>query len=221
MLSDNIKNIRKNKGVTQEELANRLHITRQTISKWEKGYSVPDAEMLSKMADALDVSVTELLRMEKTELEQSDAVADQLSRINEQLTIKNRRTRRIWKAAIILFIVLVVIPIVIEIVAAIAFMPVGEKLEGADVGFNGSTEWTCTLNGKEYACSVQYDRDYNIVSHGGDDFIAKHVDFAGCMDANELAKRLEDYFDRKGGSVQLSEVKGLPLKSHNPDGEAE
>ena len=61
MLSQNLKTIRKNKGFTQEDLANRLHVTRQTISKWEKGYSVPDADLLSKLADELDVSVSELL----------------------------------------------------------------------------------------------------------------------------------------------------------------
>ena len=46
MLSDNIKTLRKSKGLTQEELANRINVVRQTVSKWEKGYSVPDAEML-------------------------------------------------------------------------------------------------------------------------------------------------------------------------------
>ena len=61
MLSDNIRTVRKNKGFTQEDLASRLHVTRQTISKWEKGLSVPDAEMLSKLADELEVSVSELL----------------------------------------------------------------------------------------------------------------------------------------------------------------
>lgn len=49
MLSDNIKNLRKNKGFTQEELANKLNVVRQTVSKWEKGYSVPDAEMLKRL----------------------------------------------------------------------------------------------------------------------------------------------------------------------------
>ena len=54
MLNENIKNLRKNKGYTQEELANKLNVVRQTISKWEKGYSVPDAEMLKKLAEIFD-----------------------------------------------------------------------------------------------------------------------------------------------------------------------
>lgn len=95
MLSGNIKNIRKNKGFTQEELAVRLHVTRQTVSKWEKGLSVPDADLLSDMAEILDVSVSELLGEKTAERQQQDAVIEQLSRINEQMAVRNRRAERI------------------------------------------------------------------------------------------------------------------------------
>ena len=61
MLGDNIKAFRKQKGMTQEELAERLHVVRQTVSKWEKNLSVPDAAALQELADALDVTVTQLL----------------------------------------------------------------------------------------------------------------------------------------------------------------
>ena len=46
MLSDNIKRIRKSKGLSQEELAIKLNVVRQTVSKWENGLSVPDSDML-------------------------------------------------------------------------------------------------------------------------------------------------------------------------------
>lgn len=100
MLNKNLKTIRNNKGFTQEELANRLHVTRQTISKWEKGYSIPDADLLSKLADELDVSVSNLLGKEEIPAEETDSLSNQLARINEQLSIKNRRAKRVWKAAI-------------------------------------------------------------------------------------------------------------------------
>ena len=96
MLQENIKLIRKDRGLTQEELAIRVNVVRQTVSKWEKGLSVPDAEMLQKIADVLEVSVSQLLgREEETEKDRNE-VAEQLSRINEQLAIKNRRAKRIW-----------------------------------------------------------------------------------------------------------------------------
>ena len=61
MLNDNVKLQRKAKGLSQEELAAKLNVARQTLSKWEKGRSVPDAEMLIQIAKALDTSASDLL----------------------------------------------------------------------------------------------------------------------------------------------------------------
>lgn len=96
MLGDNIKTLRKNKGFTQEELAIRLNVVRQTISKWEKGFSVPDAEALQKLADVLEVDIKQLLGADVQLEQKNDEMVEQLARINEQLVIKNRRARRIW-----------------------------------------------------------------------------------------------------------------------------
>ena len=97
MLQENIKNFRRERGLTQEELAIRVNVVRQTVSKWEKGVSVPDAELLQKIAEVLEVSVSQLLGQEK-EMEHRNEIAEQLSRINEQLAIRNRRSKRIWTA---------------------------------------------------------------------------------------------------------------------------
>ena len=61
MLNENIKNLRKSKGLSQEELAMRLHVVRQTVSKWENGLSVPDAAALISLAAELDTSAVVLL----------------------------------------------------------------------------------------------------------------------------------------------------------------
>lgn len=104
MLHKTLKDLRKKKGYSQEEAASRLNVVRQTVSKWEKGLSVPDADMLVKLAELYEVTVGELLGApqaceETTEPNQPDMreVAEQLSRINEQLVIRNRRSSRIWK----------------------------------------------------------------------------------------------------------------------------
>lgn len=97
MLYENLKELRKAKGISQEELASQLHVVRQTISKWEKGFSVPDSEMLVRLAEVFDVTVSELLGM-KIDVENNKSdIAEQLANINEQLAIKNRRSRKIWK----------------------------------------------------------------------------------------------------------------------------
>ena len=108
MFGENLKTLRKQKGFSQEELAARLHVVRQTVSKWEKGLSVPDADTLIRLAEVLEVSVSELLGA-KIENENAADVAEQLSRINEQLAIRNRRSRRIWKAIAIILATIVVI----------------------------------------------------------------------------------------------------------------
>ena len=108
MLSDTIQTLRKEKGYSQEEVAIRLNVVRQTVSKWEKGLSVPDADMLMKIAELFEVPVSVLLGGKRDSDAETSSIAEQLSRINEQLAMKNRRARRIWKiigVAILVFIV--------------------------------------------------------------------------------------------------------------------
>lgn len=98
MLNENLAKIRKEKGLTQESLANKLNVVRQTVSKWENGTAVPDADTLCKIADALEVEVAELLgRRAEAAPESNDGLTRTLAEINEQLAIRNRRSQRIWK----------------------------------------------------------------------------------------------------------------------------
>ena len=90
MINDNIKKYRRKKGLTQEEMAKKLHVVRQTVSKWETGKSVPDAEVLIRMAEVLDVSVNELLGIESVQ-GNMDEVAEELIRVKERLEEQNRR----------------------------------------------------------------------------------------------------------------------------------
>ena len=57
-LNENLETLRKQRGFAQEELAIRVNVVRQTVSKWEKGLSVPDAEVLQKIAETLEVEET-------------------------------------------------------------------------------------------------------------------------------------------------------------------
>ena len=121
MLNENMKALRKNKGLTQEELANRLNVVRQTVSKWEKGFSVPDAEMLQKIADVLESDVSQLLGAPIQQNENTDVIAEQLSRINEQLVVKNNRSRKIWKAVGIILAIIIVAQMLLVALGLTAF----------------------------------------------------------------------------------------------------
>ena len=98
MLSDNIQKYRKEKGWSQEELAVRLNVVRQTVSKWERGISVPDAELLLQLAELLEVSVSTLLGIEEKNW-RADALAEELAAVNAELARRNRRAVLVKEAA--------------------------------------------------------------------------------------------------------------------------
>lgn len=87
MLSENIKAVRKSKGLSQEDLAIKLNIVRQTISKWEKGLSVPDSDMLISISEVLETPVSTLLGENVIESKADDikAISEKLEVINLQL----------------------------------------------------------------------------------------------------------------------------------------
>lgn len=121
MFHENLKTMRKAKGYTQEKLAIKLNVVRQTVSKWEKGLSVPDADVLCKIADVLDMDVSTLLGEEIVEETDKSAVAQQLAKISEQLAMKNQHSKKIWKVVcIILFVILVFYILAIVVFSVIA-----------------------------------------------------------------------------------------------------
>ena len=122
MLAENLKALRKAKGLSQEELAARLHVVRQTVSKWEKGRSVPDADLLIRLAEELDTTSAALLGPElPPEAEGSSTTAEQLGRIAEQLAVKNRRARRIWRIVAGVLIAFVMVNLLLILLNFAAF----------------------------------------------------------------------------------------------------
>lgn len=119
MLNENIKKYRKEKGFSQETLAQELSVVRQTVSKWEKGLSVPDAEMLTKISEVLDVPVMTLLGgiPEETEekLNNSD-IANQLYILNNQFAKELYRRRKVRRIILtVLLCLFVILPLLLVI----------------------------------------------------------------------------------------------------------
>ena len=121
MFGENLKAMRKAKGYTQEELAIKINVVRQTVSKWEKGLSVPDADVLSQIAEVLDTKVSVLLGGTITEETDKDAVAEQLAKISEQLAIKNRRSKAIWKTIGMIVLAIMLLNMLLNILAVTLF----------------------------------------------------------------------------------------------------
>ena len=89
MLNENIKAIRKSKGLSQQDLADKLNVVRQTISKWEQGLSVPDSDLLIALSEALETPVSTLLGENVVESE-----ADAVKALSEKLEIINLQFAR-------------------------------------------------------------------------------------------------------------------------------
>ncbi|MCH5208682.1 MAG: helix-turn-helix transcriptional regulator [Oscillospiraceae bacterium] len=119
MLNENIKAVRKSKGLSQEELAVKLNVVRQTVSKWENGLSVPDSDMLITISEVLETPVSTLLGETVTESKADDlkAICEKLEVINLQLAQRKPARRKMlhWlfislcAVTVIIFAVLVIL----------------------------------------------------------------------------------------------------------------
>ena len=114
MLKENIKMIRKQKGLSQEELAIKLNVVRQTISKWEQGLSVPDSELLVSLSEALDTPVSVLLGETVSE-EKSDSlkeISEKLEIINLQLAQRKENKRKILHCFFIILCIVLLLTVI-------------------------------------------------------------------------------------------------------------
>ncbi len=114
MLNENLRKLRKSKGISQEELAIKLNVVRQTVSKWEQGLSVPDSEMLIRISEELDTPVNVLLGETVSADEENEikTIAAKLELLNEQFAKRNESRRRFWR---IVFIIIGVVTLCVWI----------------------------------------------------------------------------------------------------------
>lgn len=119
MLNENIKRLRKSKGLSQEELAIKLNVVRQTVSKWENGLSVPDSNMLLSLADELDTSVSTLLGESV-----SESTSDDLKIISEKLEVINLQLAKksMIKVKIVRGVLIALCTLTVMILIALALM---------------------------------------------------------------------------------------------------
>ena len=137
MFADNLKTLRRARGLSQEELAGRLHVTRQTISKWENALSVPDAELLLRLAEELEVPVSRLLGGPVEEEPAPDQVAAHLAELNRLLAERNRRSRRIWRTVAGVLIGIAALYVLLMVFSAAALRSLTTETEGTVVPIEG------------------------------------------------------------------------------------
>ena len=202
MLSDNIKILRKKKGYSQETLAEQLHVVRQTISKWEKGISVPDAVMLDRMAELFEVPVSVLLggglEVEEEEPSELNEIAQQLAVLNDQLVQQAVRRRKVIRYAFV-----GVFAAIFVLIGAAIGLRVYTESQLRDEASLRTVRYECTLDGESYVYEASYNSQFQILYEGGDAWISNHVRPEQYEDVNVLSAQMQDYFEEKGGTCTI------------------
>ena len=119
MLNENIKAIRKSRGLSQQELAVKINVVRQTVSKWEQGLSVPDSDLLIALSEALETPVSTLLGETVTE-----SKADEVKALSEKLEVINLQfaRRKALRRATVHWLLIVVCVGILAVTAVLAMV---------------------------------------------------------------------------------------------------
>ena len=114
-IGKNLQELRKQKGMTQEQLAEHFNVARRTVSRWETGSNMPDLDILIEMSDFYDVDLRELLNGERTEEKMEKELNETVLKVaeysNEEKTRFTQRLHWMFVAGLIGFIVFTVITI--------------------------------------------------------------------------------------------------------------
>jgi len=162
MLNENIKALRKAKGLSQEELAIKLAVVRQTVSKWENGLSVPDAGMLMKIADALDTTVNTLLGETVDEPEDQESlktIAAKLELMNEQYAKQAERRRKTWRTAFVILGIIAIIGVAKEVLGIIHLHQFNSMVESS-TSIIGGADAPTTM----YVSSISLDKISSVMT---------------------------------------------------------
>ena len=190
-IGKNIMNLRKKNGLSQEELAGKIGVARQTISKWELGETSPDLKQSKELSKIFNVSLDELTDND----------------IREVLVEKTSNTEKlaglILKLIKFMIVFIIVVPILL-IILRTAFKRINENNSGRlmDISIE------CTLHGETYNYDfVYYEETGEIKYAGGDGYLANITDVDKCNDAYQAIDKIDAYVKNNGGTCKISEAK--------------
>ena len=188
-LGNKIMTLRKKNNMSQEELAEKVGVTRQTISKWELEETSPDRTQAKTLSNIFKVSLDELVNND----------------LNSIIVEKVSNTEKL--AGIIIKILKVFGILIIAFILLMIFLIIIFTIDNNTMGDNtivGKYELNCTLDNENYAYSVEYNKNFQIISAGGDAFISNHTDVEGMGDANKVIAHIEDYFKDHNGKCEVN-----------------
>ena len=190
-IGKSIMNLRKKNGLSQEELAGKIGVARQTISKWELGETSPDLKQAKELSKIFNVSLDELTGND----------------IKEVLVEKTSNTEKlaglILKLVKFIVVFIIVVPILL-IVMRVIFKNVDENNSGRLM----SVSVECTLHNETYGYEfVYYETTGQIKYAGGDGYLANITDIEKYSDAYQAIDKIDAYVKNNGGTCKISEAK--------------
>lgn len=193
-LGEKILKLRKQKGLSQEELGEKVNVTRQTISNWELGETSPNPEQLKLLSKELSVSIDELLDND----------------VKNVLVEKVSNTEKLSK--LILKLLKIIMFIVIVIVALWLILVVGRIIVKNTHNRGREIEESihCSLYGEEHTYGITY---YELTgepfAQGGDSYFHDILDLGKYDDAHQIFNVINDYVKKNGGTCHMIENKDL------------
>ena len=190
-IGNNIVNLRKKSGLSQEELAEKVGVARQTISKWELGETSPDLKQAKELSKIFKVSLDELADNDIKEI------------LVEKTTNTEKLTGLILKLIKFIIIFIIVVPIIL-VGARIISKNIYEKNAGRLM----TVSVECTLHDETYSYEfVFYETTGQIKYAGGDGYIANITDIDKYNDAHQAIDVIDAYVKNNGGTCKISEAK--------------
>lgn len=186
-LGKKIAELRKKNNLSQEELAEKVGVARQTISKWEIGDTTPDINQVKIISKIFNISIDELV-----DNDINNVIVEKVSN-TEKLAGITIKILKVFGIMLIVFITLIFLFVII-------FMIDNPR---KDYDIVGRTKISCNLDNEKYVYEAEYNKNYQVINSGGDAYIMNHTDIESYEDVNKIVAHIEDYFKDHGGKCTV------------------
>lgn len=186
-LGKKIAELRKKNNLSQEELAEKVGVARQTISKWEIGDTTPDINQVKIISKIFNISIDELV-----DNDINNVIVEKVSN-TEKLAGITIKILKVFGIMLIVFITLIFLFVIIFMV----------DMPRNDYDIVCTTKVSCNLDNEKYVYEAQYNKNYQVINSGGDAYIMNHTDIESYEDVNKIVAHIEDYFKDHGGKCTV------------------
>ena len=186
-LGKKIAELRKKNNLSQEELAEKVGVARQTISKWEIGDTTPDINQVKIISKIFNISIDELV-----DNDINNVIVEKISN-TEKLAGITIKILKVFGIMLIVFITLIFLFVIIFMV----------DMPRNDYDIVGRTKVSCNLDNEKYVYEAEYNKNYQVINSGGDAYIMNHTDIESYEDVNKIVAHIEDYFKDHGGKCTI------------------